>query len=110
MIKKIKRVVMLFVMGVSLLPVGIFAAGEPQFNSGEAQNAASNILTPMIDFGLWIIPSVATVSIIVAGVIWLCKDEDEKENKPFTKTLKRILIVAVAIESVQVILRIFGIA
>lgn len=85
-------------------------AKTPTFNNEEAQTAASEFMTPLTTFLMWAIPGVTSAVLIVTGLSWLTKDEEEREQKPFIKLAKKILIVAIIIEMVPVLLRIFGIS
>ena len=86
------------------------AKDTPTFDAGQAKTAANGFLTPLSDTALWAIPLIALVVIAVSGISWLSKDEDEKEQKPFTKTVKRIVFVSILVECAPVLLKIFGIA
>lgn len=86
----------------------INAVGTPTFDNGAAQTAANGFLDPISTFALWAIPIAAGVAMGISGLVWMSKDEDEKENKPFVKTAKRILIVAIIVECIPALLKIFG--
>lgn len=108
--KKFKTVLISTIIAFLTTPAMIQAKGTPTFDSGAAKNAANGFLTPLIETGLWAVPIVATAAIAVSGIIWMTKDEDEKEQKPFTKTAKKIVIVALIIEAIEAILKIVGVA
>lgn len=88
----------------------VHAADTPTFDSGAAEGAATGFMTPLTSTALWLVPVMTGLVLIISGLSWLTKDEDEKENKPFLKTFKRIITVAIIIECVPVLLRIFGIS
>ncbi|MEG1065930.1 MAG: hypothetical protein RR929_01560 [Erysipelotrichaceae bacterium] len=86
------------------------ATGTPTFDNTAAQTAAKAFLEPLTTFALWAIPLVTAVVILISGISWMTMEEDEKEQKPFMKQLKKILLVAVLLECVPTLLKIFGIA
>ncbi len=83
-------------------------AQTPGFNNEEAKAAVKAFIQPLTTFGLWAIPVVALAALLFSALVWLTKDEDERENKPYAKTAKKIIIVAVVSEMMPVILKIFG--
>lgn len=90
---------------VSILSV---YAKDPEFNNAEAQSLVNKILEPLTTFALWAIPAVTLAVLAYNGIQWLMKDEDERENKPFGKTFKKTIFVAVLLELLPTILKIFG--
>ena len=76
-----------FLFALSATPV--HAAG---FNEGEAKSFIESFITP------------------ITGIVWMLKDEEEKESKHWKKPIKGIIFAAVIAESIAVILKIFGIA
>lgn len=80
----------------------------PGFNLGLFQSTAKGFIEPITTAALWIIPILGLCVILWQGVMWLQKDEDEKEQKPFRKTLKRDMIWIIGLELVPVLLKIFG--
>ncbi|MEG3039475.1 MAG: hypothetical protein RR788_04155 [Erysipelotrichaceae bacterium] len=85
-------------------------AANPGFNEQEAKNLFTSYVTPMINIGLWAVPLSTVLAVLVLAIKYMMKDEDEREQKPFTKHIKAILVVAIIAESIQIILRIFGLA
>lgn len=106
------KLMLLMIAGGMLIPNAILAeeGTGPAFDSEAAQTNAKAFIEPLTTFALWAVPLVAGVVWVIAGVMWLAKDEEEKEQKPFLKTSKRIVSVAIITECVPVLLKIFGIA
>ena len=94
-----------FLFALSATPV--HAAG---FNEGEAKSFIESFITPMTNVALWAVPLVAILACIFTGIVWMLKDEEEKESKHWKKPIKGIIFAAVIAESIAVILKIFGIA
>lgn len=89
----------------------IYAAeGAPKLNVDEAQNAVLGISEPITTLAMWLIPIITGIVLLYSGLTWLMKDEEEREQKPFVKNAKKIIIVAVFLMAVPVLLRIFGIS
>lgn len=108
--KKVKNSIILVISFILFNPMVIAAAKTPAFDDGAAKSAAQGFLTPLMDFALWAVPILTGVVWAIAGLVWLTKDEDEKEQKPFMKTSKRIVTVGVIVMCIPVLLKMFGIA
>lgn len=109
--KKIKnKLICLASFAVLLQPTIINADKTPTFDSDGAKNATNGFMTPFMDFALWAVPVTTGVVWVVAGLMWLCKEEDEREQKPFAKTSKRIITVGIIATCVPAFLKIFGIS
>lgn len=71
-----------------------------------------NLVNPyIVDFTtllLWAIPIVASAVALVTGVKWFSKDEDEREQKPLSKSLSKILFWAIILELIPVLFKLFG--
>ncbi|MBW9213110.1 MULTISPECIES: hypothetical protein [Terrabacteria group] len=65
-------------------------------------------LDPITTLLLWLIPTVAIISMLIAFVGWYGKDEREKQQQPFFKIAKTHIIVLVIAESLTTILKILG--
>jgi cytochrome bd-type quinol oxidase subunit 2 len=83
----------------------VFAAG---FDTGTAQSTINQYLDPLRQFLLWFVPVAFVVSALISGSKWFFMDEQEREQKPITKTLTKLAIAAVVIWSVPVIATILG--
>lgn len=105
--KKLKYLMTTMILYIVSIP-SVYAQ-TPGFNNEEAQEVAKKFLDPLTTFALWAIPAVALVVLVISGISWLSKDEDERENKPYIKTAKKIIFVAIVVESMPIILKIFGI-
>ncbi len=80
------------------------------FNENLAKETITAYTEPLISVGLWLVPITAIIALLVTGITWQMKDEDEKESKPFMKTAKKIIFVAIFLQLVMVVLRMFGIS
>lgn len=80
----------------------------PGFNGEEAKNFVNSFVQPLTSFLLWAVPVSAIAVCLLSGIGWFTKDEEEKERKPFIKSLKPILYVTLICESITVIFKIFG--
>jgi|GEM_PF-1511039 len=78
------------------------------FDTGTAQSTINSYLDPLRQFLLWFVPVAFVVSALVSGSKWFFMDEQEREQKPITKTLTKLAIAAVVIWSVPVIATILG--
>ncbi|MFV0380763.1 MAG: hypothetical protein ACK5KR_00790 [Breznakia sp.] len=111
--KKIKNICNGIVMGVGLYLTKTVIEAEgattPTFDNSAAETAANKFVEPLTTFLLWATPVIAGVVIMVIGILWMIKDEDEREQKPFMKQVKKIIIVAIVVESISTILKIVGI-
>lgn len=80
------------------------------FDEQAAKDLVSKYTTPITNFLLWVVP-VATVIVCIANyVTWAMKDERERENSPWSKQIKSVIIGAIVVMSISAILKIFGIA
>lgn len=79
------------------------------FNLGEAQNFVKGYTDPFFTFLLWAAPIVGSIVAAISGIMYLLKDEDERDRHKFHKTLKKILTVTIIVESITVIFKIVGI-
>lgn len=57
---------------------------------------------------LWAVPFIALGALGYTWIKWSAKDEDEKEQKPFMKSAKKIIFTAIFVELGSAIFRIFG--
>lgn len=81
---------------------------EPGFDGDEAYALVNSFLSPITSFLLILVPIVAAAVALWSYISWAMKDEDEREQRPYFKSLKKILIGAIIAESVTVIFKIFG--
>ncbi len=79
-----------------------------KFNEGLAKQTVKGFIDPITKFLIWAVPLVSLVVCLISFISWFVKDEDEKErHKPF-RMIKRIIIVTVIAELINVIYQIFG--
>ena len=80
----------------------------PSFDIELFKSTAQGLINPITTAALWIIPILGGCVILWQGIMWLQKDDDEKEQKPFRKTLKRDMMWIIGLELVPVLFKIFG--
>ena len=68
-----------------------------------------SFLDPATTAGMLIIPSAGVLYIIVQSLKWYASDEQEQQQNPIGKKIKKAIFVAVILFSLTAILRIFGI-
>ena len=111
--KKTKtKIFIYFTIFITILVNNTMAVGAntvPSFDNSAAEELAGGWIDPATTFALWAIPSVTGLVLLIHGLTWLSKDEEEKEQKPYQKTAKKILIIAAVLMSISVILKILGI-
>ena len=84
--------------------------GNPSFNLEAFLTWARGFLTPMVD-GFLTLTVPATLAYIGFEYLkWCGKDEEEKRQQSFFKSVKTAIIAAIVVQSASIILRIFGIA
>ncbi len=81
---------------------------EPSFDEGEARALFRQWAEPINRVILWAVPFIAVGALGYTWVKWSAKDEDEKEQKPFMKSAKKIIFTAIFVELSSAIFRIFG--
>ena len=57
---------------------------------------------------LLLVPVVAIAAALYTYIQWALKDEDERDQRPYGKSLKKIILGAVIAESITIIFKIFG--
>ena len=81
---------------------------EPVFDENEAKNLFRQWAEPINRVILWAVPFIALGALGYTWIKWSAKDEDEKDQKPFMKSAKKIIFTAVFVELSSAIFRIFG--
>lgn len=79
------------------------------FNEGAAKSFVKSYTDPLTNFLLWAVPITGIIAAVVSGIIYLLKDEEERDRKKLSKDLKRILFTCIILESITVIFKIVGI-
>ena len=69
-----------------------------------------SFLDPATTAGMLIIPSACIVYCIVQAIKWYASDDQEQQQNPIGKKIKKAILVAVVLFSLTAILRIFGIS
>lgn len=80
----------------------------PGFNLGEFKKMVESFSKPLTTAALWAVPIVGGLMIIIHGIEWLQKQEQEKDQKPFKPTFVKMIKWIIIIELVPAILKIFG--
>lgn len=81
---------------------------KPKPNTEGVKNEAKPWLDSFTDICLWAIPLVAVIASAAHGLSWMVKDEDEKKQKPVLKMLKIIWGIAVVLELIPTIYKIYN--
>lgn len=99
-----------FITTKTMMEIGnkLFVQEAPKIDEDAAKNAIGEIVTPLTDIAFWAVPVVAVLAVVISGLAWLTKDEEEKEQKPFIRTARRILITTAIIYFFPVITRVLG--
>lgn len=109
--KKIKNII---IMSLVLVWNGIVGhvgvlAKEPHFQADVANRVVmNNLITPIAGWMAAIIPIIAALACGIVYLKWLLKDEDEREQKPFGRPIRKILIGLGIVECIDVIILIFS--
>lgn len=77
-------------------------------DTGAAKALIQSYTTPITNLALWLIPVIALISLLVSFAKWYMLDDREKDQNPFSKTLKKHLIALAIAESLSTILKILG--
>lgn len=80
------------------------------FNTDKANETISLWLEPLTQWMNFIIPGATALVCLVIAVMFFMDEEEKREQKPYLKRIKPILITAIIALSINVILQIFGIA
>lgn len=108
--KKTKKILLsIYTMMTVLLYNVMLVSAEVKFNTGEANKVKSNILTPATAWFMGIVGGVAILACAIQYVRWALKDEEEREQKGYWKSIKPIVIGLIVVESLSTILLIFSI-
>lgn len=63
---------------------------------------------PITNICLIVIPILGILACLYNGVIWFTKDEEEREQKPLGRSIKKILLLTFVLEALPALLKIFG--
>lgn len=78
------------------------------FNEGEAKSLVETFFKPLTSFLLWFVPLAALAASIWVYIKWTGKDEAEQEQKPWSKSVVKIVTGAVVVEALSAIMKVFG--
>ena len=81
---------------------------DPSFDENAAKELFRQWAEPINRVILWAVPFIALGALGYTWIKWSAKDEDEKEQKPFMKSAKKIIFTAIFVELGSAIFRIFG--
>ena len=81
---------------------------DPAFDENAAMELFRQWAEPINRVILWAVPFIALGALGYTWIKWSAKDEDEKEQKPFMKSAKKIIFTAIFVELGSAIFRIFG--
>ncbi|MCI6272218.1 MAG: hypothetical protein MR601_04640 [Erysipelotrichaceae bacterium] len=103
--KNILKITTIATLVVSSFFTDVKAVG---FDEAAAKSLAESYITPFTSFLLWAVPLVCVVGCIGKYITWMGKDDDEKEQKPIAKSIKKYIFWAVVVESIAAIMKVFG--
>ena len=78
-------------------------------NSNELISLVNSFLQPATTAFMVLIPSITVLYILAQAFLWYTQDEQQHQQEPFGKKVKRAIIIAVVAFSITAILKIFGI-
>ena len=76
------------------------------FNEGAAKSFIKSYTDPIFSTLIWLAPVVGMIAFVVSGVVYLLKDEEDRDRKKFSKQAKVNLVVTVVIMSASIIFNI----
>ena len=82
----------------------------PSFDNNKAMQTVRAFTTPLINFLYFAIPIVVGLAAVGTAVGFFLKDEDEREQRPLQKSLKKIVLWGVIAYSINIILSLFGLS
>lgn len=104
--KKIQRIITnMFILMFAIAPINVYAVG---FDEAAAKALVEQFMTPLTSFLLWAVPIAAIAACLASYISWATKDDDEKEQKPVAKTIKKIIFWAIIAEMISAIFKVFG--
>ncbi len=108
--KNIKNKLSIGVATISVMAMNVMTAHADglTFDEGEAKSLAETFIKPFTSFLLWFVPLAALAASIWAYIKWTGKDEMEQEQKPWSKTVVKIITGAIVIEALSAIMKVFG--
>lgn len=76
------------------------------------ENAMTDLVkeftTPITNICLIVVPIIGILACLYTGVIWFTKDEEEREQKPLGRSIKKILLLTFVLEALPALMKIFG--
>ena len=66
------------------------------------------IVQPITNVALFVIPLIAVAATLVSFAQWFALDDQEKQQRPFSKVLKRNGLALIVAESIPVVLKLIG--
>lgn len=82
---------------------------EVKFSTETANTVKTNVFTPAIAWFMGIAGVVALLACAMQYSKWALKDEEEREQKSYWKTIKPIVVGLIIVESLSTIFLIFSI-
>lgn len=109
--KKINKFIKYIFTSCMILMINTQVAfADVSFNSGQAKTDLQNILDPISNVLLWLGLPVTAAAITFEYISWNGKDEEEKENMPFGKIVRKRVIAFVLFGLVGAMLKWFSIS
>ena len=67
-----------------------------------------SIVQPITNIALFVIPLIAVATTLISFAQWFALDDQEKQQRPFSKVLKRNGLALIIAESIPVLLKFIG--
>lgn len=108
--KNIRNKITTGITTLSVLALNVMTthADEITFDEEEAKNLVETFFKPLTSFLLWFVPLAALAASILVYIKWTGKDEAEQEQKPWSKSVVKIVTGAIVIEALSAIMKVFG--
>lgn len=108
--KEIKRKIEVVIAStsISVLPFITNVMAKPKPNTEGLKAETQPWIDSLTNYALWVIPSLGIIAGVAHFIGWLTKEEDEKEQKPIRKTLKKIVTWTIVAEMIPTIFKLFN--
>ena len=111
--KKLSSVFKYVTLSSVLLFAGVskvFAEDGPGVNEEELKNLVNGYVDPIKNVLIWVVPVCAAIGAAILGVKHFFKTEQEQEDFDLISKLIKLGIVAILIQSIVIVFKIFGVS